>query len=177
MQPLGFRYSVHRRQSTIVGVYLNVFRNNLPPPLGQQKRDRKIKLSIPYLAIFNFFTAPAPAGVLSAKPPIAGLWCFPFAAAYSITLFVNEIVPAANIKVRFAGTEPLDTVTNQYNRTMEAILSQHGIWFEEVSRIEKNGEVISASRVRKLLESRDWELIQELVPDTTLSYLKGRFPL
>ena len=94
-----------------------------------------------------------------------------------ITLFVNEIVPAANIKVRFAGTEPLDTVTNQYNRTMEAILSQHGIWFEEVSRIEKNGEVISASRVRKLLESRDWELIQELVPDTTLSYLKGRFPL
>lgn len=94
-----------------------------------------------------------------------------------ITLFVNEIVPAANIKVRFAGTEPLDTVTNQYNRTMEAILSQHGIRFEEVSRIEKNGEVISASRVRKLLESRDWELIQELVPDTTLSYLKGKFPL
>lgn len=93
-----------------------------------------------------------------------------------ITLFVNEIVPAANIKVRFAGTEPLDTVTNQYNRTMEAILSQHGIQFEEVSRIEKNGEVISASRVRKLLESRNWELIQEMVPDTTLSYLKERFP-
>lgn len=93
------------------------------------------------------------------------------------TLFLNEIVPAANIKVRFAGTEPLDTVTNQYNRTMEAILSQHGIRFEEVPRIEKNGKVISASRVRKLLESRKWELIQELVPDTTLSYLKERFPL
>lgn len=94
-----------------------------------------------------------------------------------ITLFVNEIVPAANIKVRFVGTEPLDTVTNQYNRTMEAILSQHGIRFEEVSRIEKNGKVISASRVRKLLESRKWELIQELVPNTTFSYLKKRFPL
>lgn len=51
---------------------------------------------------------------------------------------MNELVPVANIKVRFAGTEPLDTVTNQYNRTMEAILSQHGIRFEEVSRIEKN---------------------------------------
>ncbi len=91
-----------------------------------------------------------------------------------VTLFVNEIVPAANIKVRFAGTEPLDMVTNQYNRTMELMLSRQGVRFEEIPRIEKDGNVISASRVRKLLESRDWEQIQQLVPDTTLSYLKGK---
>lgn len=91
-----------------------------------------------------------------------------------VTLFVNEIVPAANIKVRFAGTEPLDMVTNQYNRTMELMLSRQGVRFEEIPRIEKDGNVISASRVRKLLENKDWEQIQQLVPDTTLSYLKGK---
>lgn len=94
-----------------------------------------------------------------------------------ITLFVNEIAPAANIKARFVGTEPLDTVTNQYNRTMELILSQHGIRFEEISRLEKDGNVVSASRVRELLESRNWEMIQKLVPDTTFSYLKKRYSL
>lgn len=92
-----------------------------------------------------------------------------------VTLFVNEIAPAANIKVRFVGTEPLDTVTNQYNRTMELMLSQHGIRFEEIFRLEKNGNVISASRVRRLLESKEWAAIQELVPEVTLQYLKENY--
>lgn len=92
-----------------------------------------------------------------------------------VTLFANEIVPAAHIQVRFVGTEPLDTVTNQYNRTLETILSQQGIRFEEIARLEKDGEVISASRVRKLLESRNWKAISKLVPDTTLSYLKEKY--
>lgn len=92
-----------------------------------------------------------------------------------VTLFVNEIVPAANIKVRFAGTEPFDTVTNQYNRTLDRILSQHGIRFEEVPRLEKHGAAISASRVRQLAEERDWDAVQEFVPDTTLLYLRERF--
>lgn len=92
-----------------------------------------------------------------------------------ITLFANEIAPTANIKVRFAGTEPLDKVTNQYNRMMEKILLQHDIQFEEIPRLEKKGNVISASRVRKLLEDRNWKLIRELVPETTFSYLKDKY--
>lgn len=92
-----------------------------------------------------------------------------------VTLFANEIAPAANIRVRFVGTEPLDTVTNQYNRTLEAILSRHGIGFEEIPRLEKDGNVISASRVRRLLEDKNWELIWELVPDTTFSYLTEEY--
>lgn len=89
-----------------------------------------------------------------------------------VTLFANEIAPAANIKVRFVGSEPLDTVTNQYNRTLDIILSRHGIRFKEIPRLEKDGKVISASIVRQLLKNKKWELIQELVPDTTLSYLR-----
>lgn len=35
------------------------------------------------------------------------------------------------------------------------------------------GEVISASRVRSLLEIRDFDRIAEMVPETTLRYLKN----
>lgn len=69
------------------------------------------------------------------------------------------------------GTELLDTVTNQYNRTLAAILPQYGIRFEEVPRLEECGEVISASKVRRLLEERKWDDIRKLVPDVTYSYL------
>lgn len=88
-----------------------------------------------------------------------------------VTFFAREIAPAAHIQVRFVGTELLDTVTNQYNRTLAAILPQYGIRFEEVPRLEECGEVISASKVRRLLEERKWDDIRKLVPDVTYSYL------
>lgn len=92
-----------------------------------------------------------------------------------VTLFVNEIAPALDVKIRFVGSEPIDMVTNQYNRTLERILPLYGVAFEEISRKEIGGEVISASRVRELLEEYDWEWISRLVPDTTLEYLKERY--
>lgn len=92
-----------------------------------------------------------------------------------VTLFAREIAPAAHIQVRFAGTEPLDTVTRQYNRTLAVILPQYGIRFEEIPRLEKCGEVISASKVRRLLEERKWDDIQQIVPDITYSYLINKF--
>lgn len=92
-----------------------------------------------------------------------------------VTLFAKEIAPAAHIQVRFAGTEPLDTVTQQYNRTLAMLLPQYGIRFEEIPRLEKCGEVISASKVRRLLEGKKWDDIRKLVPDITFSYLINRF--
>ncbi|MCI8494285.1 MAG: adenylyltransferase/cytidyltransferase family protein [Lachnospiraceae bacterium] len=89
-----------------------------------------------------------------------------------VTLFVNEIVPALDIKVRFVGTEPIDTVTNQYNRTLERMLTLYGIDFIEIPRKEINETVISASKVRELLKEHDWEAISQLVPPVTLEYLK-----
>ena len=92
-----------------------------------------------------------------------------------VTLFAREIAPAAHIQVRFAGTEPFDTVTRQYNRTLAAILPQYGIRFEEIPRLEKCGEVISASKVRRLLEEGKWDDIRKIVPDITFSYLINKF--
>ena len=92
-----------------------------------------------------------------------------------VELFGKEIAPQLGITVRFAGEEPLDNVTRQYNETMARILPEYGVSFEVIPRKETNGGVISASRVRKLLEENNFEEISELVPPTTLDYLKGNF--
>ena len=91
-----------------------------------------------------------------------------------VEIFATEIAPALGITVRFVGEEPLDKITNQYNKTMKKILPEHGIEFDIIPRKEMEG-VISASRVRKLLENRDFETISKLVPITTFDYLRERY--
>jgi [citrate (pro-3S)-lyase] ligase len=95
-----------------------------------------------------------------------------------VRLFAEEIAPVLNISVRFAGEEPFDKVTRQYNETMRRVLPEYGIAFEEIPRKEAGGEVVSASRVRALLEEGAFEEIayqlERLVPKTTLDYLQTR---
>jgi len=88
-----------------------------------------------------------------------------------VMIFARHIAPALGITARFAGEEPFDNVTQQYNDTMKHILPHHGIDFEVIPRKESDGEAISASRVRKLLEKQNFEEIAKLVPKTTLEYL------
>ena len=89
-----------------------------------------------------------------------------------LDIFGKYIAPALDLKVRFAGQEPLDNITRQYNNSMQIKLPQYGIKFVEIPRREWSGEVISASRVRKLLEISDFDTIAKIVPETTLAYLK-----
>jgi [citrate (pro-3S)-lyase] ligase len=95
-----------------------------------------------------------------------------------VRLFAEEIAPVLNITVRFAGEEPLDNVTRQYNEAMRRILPEYGIGFEEIARKEADGEVVSASRVRALLGAGTFAEIAvrlaRLVPKTTLEYLEMR---
>lgn len=91
-----------------------------------------------------------------------------------VKLFAKEIAPAANIKIRFAGSEPLDNVTNQYNREMGKILPLYGIEFKEISRKTNGNDVISASEVRRLLKEGNWAKLREFVSATTFDYLKGK---
>jgi [citrate (pro-3S)-lyase] ligase len=88
-----------------------------------------------------------------------------------VTLFAREIAPAAHISVRFAGSEPFDRVTKQYNDALAGILPRYGIAFEVIPRFELGGEAISASRVRDLLAKNKLEEIKKLVPKTTYDYL------
>ena len=92
-----------------------------------------------------------------------------------IELFAKYIAPKLNINVRFAGEEPLDNITQQYNIAMNKILPQYGIDFEVISRKESGNSVISASRVRRLLKEKDFDAIAKIVPKTTFNYLQNKF--
>ena len=94
-----------------------------------------------------------------------------------LTVFAQYIAPALDIKIRFAGEEPLDPVTNQYNEGMKEILPQYGIEFHPIARkCDTDGsQVISASRVRNYFESGDLESLKSIVPSTTYRYLYERY--
>jgi len=92
-----------------------------------------------------------------------------------VKLFAKEIAPVLGINVRFAGEEPIDMITKQYNDSMRKILPDYGIEFIEIKRKESSGAVISASRVRALLKDKDFDAISQIVPKTTLDYLKSKY--
>ncbi len=92
-----------------------------------------------------------------------------------LTIFCEKIAPYLGISVRFAGTEPMDEITRQYNENMKRVLPVYGILFKEISRKEVDGEAISASNVRKLLKERDYLHIKSLVPESTYSFLMEHY--
>jgi [citrate (pro-3S)-lyase] ligase len=92
-----------------------------------------------------------------------------------INVFAEYIAPTLNIKIRFAGEEPLDPITNQYNQAMKELLPRSGIEFKVISRKESGDSVISASRVRKYYEAGQLDAVKDLVPITTYNYLLERY--
>ncbi|MCH5193051.1 MAG: adenylyltransferase/cytidyltransferase family protein [Oscillospiraceae bacterium] len=92
-----------------------------------------------------------------------------------LTVFSREIAPCLNITKRFAGEEPFDNVTKQYNDAMRRILPEYGIEFVEIPRVELDSKPISASRVRELAKSGRFSELEELVPKTTLDYLIEKY--
>ena len=98
-------------------------------------------------------------------------------ATQDVEIFARYIAPRLGITYRFAGEEPIDMVTKQYNEQMAEILPQFGIEFIEIPRkaTVSDNEVISASRVRRLMKEEKWDEIRELVPETTYEYLIGKY--
>lgn len=84
-----------------------------------------------------------------------------------LDLFRRHIVPALGATVRFVGTEPTDRLTRRYNQLMHEVLAD----VREIVRLEKEGNAVSASRVRKAMEQGDMSTIRQLVPPTTLPYI------
>lgn len=90
-----------------------------------------------------------------------------------VRLFGKYICPALGINKRFAGEEPFDLVTRQYNDTMRRELPLLGVDFQEIPRKSVEGDdVISATKVRKALKASDFERLKKYVPKTTLDYLQ-----
>ena len=84
-----------------------------------------------------------------------------------LDLFCRHIAPALGATVRFVGTEPTDRLTRRYNQLMHEVLAD----VRETDRLEKEGNAVSASRVRKAMEEGDMNTIRQLVPPTTLPYI------
>lgn len=87
-----------------------------------------------------------------------------------LDLFRRHIAPALGATVRFVGTEPTDRLTRRYNQLMHEVLAD----VREIVRLEKEGNAVSASRVRKAMEQGDMSTIRQLVPPTTLPYIIAR---
>ena len=91
-----------------------------------------------------------------------------------VEIFARQIAPALGITRRYVGSEPFSALTDEYNRTLEASLPACGVELIQISRVEREGAAVSASRVRRLLAEDRLEAVEPLVPPTTYSYLLQR---
>ncbi|MBQ4567235.1 MAG: hypothetical protein IJA79_03800 [Desulfovibrio sp.] len=85
--------------------------------------------------------------------------------------FSTIIAKELNIKKRFVGCEPFCNLTKLYNESMKNILPLHGIDVIEINRFSINGEYVSASKVRSLIDNKDYEKLRIMISDETYSYL------
>lgn len=98
-----------------------------------------------------------------------------FDATDDLKIFSTVIAPKFGISVRFAGNEPNDKFTRQYNQAMRRTLPRYGIAFDEIPRKQINDEVISASTVRKCIENKDYQKLKKLVLPDIYDYLYKNF--
>lgn len=92
-------------------------------------------------------------------------------AMLDVKIFGEFIAPSLGINRRYVGEEPNDPVTNEYNITMKEILPEYNIEIIEIKRLQKDEMIISASKVRELIRTKQTELLEKLVPITTYNYL------
>lgn len=92
-------------------------------------------------------------------------------ANLDITIF-TKIAKVLNINRRYVGEEPNSLVTNIYNKIMLKKLPENDIVCIVVPRKKygNDGKVISASTVRKAIKEENFQILEELVPKTTLNY-------
>ena len=86
-----------------------------------------------------------------------------------LDLFRRHIAPALGAEVRFVGTEPTDELTRRYNELMMKSLGKDHV--VHIPRLENGGVAVSASRVRRAMDSNSLKEAAQLVPPTTLPYI------
>ncbi|UTT86085.1 citrate lyase ligase [Vibrio pelagius] len=96
-------------------------------------------------------------------------------ASMEAWFFCEYIAKKLNIRKIFLGDEPKCMITRQYNEKMQELLPEYGIEVDIIDRISTNGDVISASKVRKLLEVGDFAGIAQIVPEPTLQFLQENY--
>jgi len=87
------------------------------------------------------------------------------------SIFGKYFCSVLNITKRFIGEEPYCQVTNAYNDALKEILPTYGVEVVEVKRKALRGDIISASKVRKLILEGKIAEIQNIVPSSTWEFL------
>ena len=93
-------------------------------------------------------------------------------AKLDIAVF-TRIAAALGITRRYVGSEHASRVTRLYNEIMQTELPKADIECRIIPRREISGAPISASNVRRAIKDGDLAAIAQLVPETTLAYLKS----
>ena len=88
-----------------------------------------------------------------------------------LDLFATHIAPALGVTTRIVGSEPIDALTARYNELMQEQLPARGIMVKTVERLMKDGQVVSATRVRQAIADGALSHGAELVPPTTVPHL------
>ena len=92
------------------------------------------------------------------------------------TAIFIKIAQALGITKRYVGQEPTSQVTAIYNDIMAQELEKVGLEFEIIPRktISNQAEPISASTVRTAIKEDNWNLLEQLVPKTTLDFFQSK---
>lgn len=94
-------------------------------------------------------------------------------AILDVNIFV-KIAKYLNITSRYVGEEPFSQVTKLYNETMAQELKKAYIEHHIVSRFTKDNIIVSASHVREAIRQDSWELVKNLTPVSTFSFLQRK---
>lgn len=87
------------------------------------------------------------------------------------SIFGRYFCKSLNITKRFIGEEPYCKVTNAYNESLKNILPIYGVEVIEIQRKSYRSDVISASKVRKLIKEGRISEIENIVPSSTWKFL------
>lgn len=90
-------------------------------------------------------------------------------ALLDLSIF-KHISETLSINVRYVGNEPTSFVTNLYNQIMATELPKANIDCIIIDRKEINNRAISASIVRQAIKDNHFELLQQLVPQSTYDF-------
>ena len=98
-------------------------------------------------------------------------------AELDLKIFALHLAPVLNIKKRYVGTENYCITTSTYNRVMKDVLPDYGIEVIEVERKEINTTskaLISASKVREAIMTKNIDTLCALLPKSSLGYINAR---
>ncbi len=85
----------------------------------------------------------------------------------------QHIAKTLYITSRYVGEEHTSRTTEIYNRIMSRELPKAGLQCVIVPRRQSGGEPVSASTVRRCIQTGDWARLEMLVPSGTLAYLRS----